>query len=313
MSLTNRIDLIHKQDTPLSEEQLFTRVEGSVRLPRGLTHEQAVAIFEEARKKAPRMSDKQRFFLDHIADNILYCTAGQYSDFYATLEMKQKLLAEGALTDAQLQELLDTGFSILGLCTVCETSGGGIILQRRSNDVTQARGAYMLPAGGYMPEDIPEGQWPTPFISARKQVFNEQGFHLNNLVYLGMARDTVDADNPACVFATALDLDQQAVLHQFKGARDKYETELLKFIPSDEEGLLRTMRGEYRDVENRPFSGRVLGVCLGALLLFGNVEHGPEWFNAACAEAVKNKNPEIGEVRIYNTFSGDKRHYSTVP
>lgn len=300
MALQRRIDLIHMQDRPLRQGELeFIVLDKQVMLPEGLTQEEVEKIWAEGLLINPGMADKERFFLDHIIGNTLYCSQGSYSVFYASLQNK-KTTGE-ALTEPKPENYLKTGLSMLGVSAVCTTSNGTIILQKRSRRVTQGKGACMFPGGGLMPEDFEERS-PSPFYSAKKQLMAKQGLGIEEqlLFYTGISRDTFEAENPTLFFHADLAENEQEVRKRFEAAEHRYETSSIKFIRSGAEDLLGTLRGEYYDSEGNPLGSHILGVGIGGLLLFGNSKYGHSWFMDALKEISKNRKLRLESVGIYN-------------
>ncbi len=240
-----------------------------------------------------------------IEDNTLIINQGTYADFAATLKYKERVVTEkGDLSKSERLEARATTFSILGVGVVFKTQEGALILQNRAN-VMQGAGTYSVPSGGYMQSKDASGAFQpltpvSPFRAAYDQLRDEQNLTSpNGLHYVGISGDRAFAENPTLIFTGTSNITMGQVYEKFLGAKDKFETNFLRFIAGDAEGLLKNLAGEYTDLRtNQRFNdAQVMGTGLGALMLYGQIVHGQEWFQEACKQVRSNN---IVEVSIDN-------------
>ncbi len=300
----NRINLSHLQDIPLAQGELVATVSSSsVDLPEDLSLDEIDRIWERVQsQRTIKMVDRQRYFLKGIECNQLQLSLGAYRLFLATNERFRFHRDNGILTDDLLEHYLHTGYSVMGLSAVVLSSEGAILVQRRSGTVTQGAGTYMTPAGGFMPGDYSDTlMTPDPFISAHVQLLQEQGIAADEVMikYVGLSSDTIVSPNPGLTFYGQTSLTMETLEAKWRNARDNRESDFIRFISSAPDDLLRTIRGELKDISGAPMTqATFLGVGLGGLMLYGKAQFGNDWFVAACQEAVKNIYAGIDAVQI---------------
>ena len=239
-----------------------------INLPAGMTQEEIKKIWEEKRAGKQNL---ERYFLfrlstyhpelsfgRYVPENKLSIEAilGDYKAFFAGNVKMQELKSQGKLTEQDLAHFMTTTHSILGLNVVVELSDG-LLYGARSQFVTQGKGMLLPIAGGFMPDHMPEESRyknPNPFISAQKQLASEAGINvgLDELVYLGIARDTAGSENPSLMFGLDLSekYDSASFMEMQKTAPDRHEHKDWFTIATGDE-LYTLFKGEKRFISSK--------------------------------------------------------------
>ncbi len=284
MAIVDMINIMHMQHSPAPPGLIqFKIVDQYEPLSADISPEEVEEIWKDARENNPRMFNAPRVFLSAITPTSLELTLGEYKTFFATMRKMQNV--KDRLAIDQIENYLRYGLSVLGLAIAYESNEGSLILQNRSQQLTQGGGLHMLPAGGVMPQRGAKiGDLVNPFEDAYKQLKDEQNFGDRRLKYIGTV-STLNPEgigNPTLIFTGRSEQPMTELDRIFQRAKDRYETNYLHFISSEAETLLRTLAGEAIDVmDGKRIEGEWYSTGLGGIVVYGAVRYGDEWLQEA--------------------------------